>query len=636
MARKLVSRCTKIHFLRERTAHAALIAAAFAVAPVLTASTAFAIEDVLNDPLTLGAPLEFDPATAETATPRTVNENNLSETTKEPIETSSQTDSTANAPSDAETQSVEVETTAGTESGSESEAQDATLAAAQVKEHLAADSEVFDREKEAEAAIAFYEERGFAPVWISDSKLNDRAEAVLAAFADAESLGLDPGDYAIPASNAESLSTDALGAADVEITAAVLRYARHAYQGKVKPASLGKSIDVTGNSIEPAEILEEVSQVTDIADYLDGLHPAHPQFRALAKAYQEMLEAKRNGEEEAEKVVIPDGKLIKAGKVDERVALIRTRLEIPGGDNPAVYDEVVVDAVKAFQKENRLTPDGIVGPATLKALNGGPDNKLELLKANLERWRWAPRELGRTHVFVNVPFFSVAVNHSGAPIYEGRVVVGKRKHKTPVFSDVMEHIVVNPYWNVPHSIASREILPAVRNNPAYAHAFEVIPASALPRKVKRFGWMSRQTAEIDWNRVSASQVRFRQPPGPKNALGKVKFLFPNKHAVYLHDTPARSLFSRTVRAFSHGCIRLHEPMKFAEALVANDPKVSLAGIERLLGSQERWINLDTRIPVHITYFSAWANDGGEIVYANDIYGHDERTTEELKKTAETG
>ena len=422
---------------------------------------------------------------------------------------------------------------------------------------------------------------------------------------------------------------------EIGITAAVLRYARHAYQGKVRPSSLGKSIDVTGNSIDPAEVLEEVSQVTDVADYLDSLHPSHTQFRALAKAYQEMLEAKRNGEEEAEKIVIPDGKLIKPGKVDERVALIRTRLDLPAGENPAVYDEVVVDAVKAFQTENRLTPDGIVGPATLKVLNGGPDNKLELLKANLERWRWAPRELGRTHVFVNVPFFSVAVNHKDAPIYEGRVVVGKRKHKTPVFSDVMEHIVINPYWNVPYSIASKEILPAVRSNPAYAQAFEVIPASALPRKKRRFGWGQRQTNEIDWNQVSARQVRFRQPPGPKNALGKVKFLFPNKHAVYLHDTPARSLFSRTVRAFSHGCIRLHEPMKFAEALVENDPKVSLAKLNRLFGSQERWVNLDTHIPVHITYFSAWANDSGEIVYAGDIYGHDERTIEELEKAAKS-
>jgi murein L,D-transpeptidase YcbB/YkuD len=255
-----------------------------------------------------------------------------------------------------------------------------------------------------------------------------------------------------------------------------------------------------------------------------------------------------------------------------------------------------------------------MGPATLAALNGGaPVTRADII-ANMERWRWMPRELGAFNVLVNIPEFRLTINRDGQPQFTTRVVVGTVKNQTPIFSDNIRHLVVNPYWNVPSSIIKGEVAPAVLRNPGYIDSQNM---DLLYNGTAVSPW------QVDWSQVSTTNFPFRvrQRPGPGNALGQIKFLFPNKHDVYLHDTPSKSLFSRSLRAFSHGCVRVQDPMAFAEALMANEPNISRNSLEAMFGPSERWVNPQTQIPVHLAYFTLRVEADGTIRSYGDVYGH---------------
>jgi L,D-transpeptidase YcbB len=234
----------------------------------------------------------------------------------------------------------------------------------------------------------------------------------------------------------------------------------------------------------------------------------------------------------------------------------------------------------------------------------------------MERWRWMPSDLGDFTVFVNIPEFRLAILRDGQEQYSTRVVVGTTQNQTPVFSDNIRHLVVNPYWNVPASITRGEIAPAVLRNPSYtdSHNMDLLYEGNVVSP-----W------QVDWSQVSTDYFPFRvrQRPGPGNALGQIKFLFPNKHDVYLHDTPSKSLFARSSRAFSHGCVRVENPFEFADALMANEANISRTSLEAMFGPEERWVNPQTQIPVHLAYFTLRVDKDGSIRSFGDVYGHNE-------------
>ncbi|MEX0853258.1 MAG: L,D-transpeptidase family protein, partial [Bauldia sp.] len=264
-----------------------------------------------------------------------------------------------------------------------------------------------------------------------------------------------------------------------------------------------------------------------------------------------------------------------------------------------------------------LKADGIVGRATLGALNAAADDHVATIIANMERWRWMPEKLGQFHVQVNVPNFNLDIYSDGQIVHSTRIVVGKPSNPTPIFSDEIEHVIVNPVWNVPASIALKEMLPEIRANPAALNGYQVFAnVGGRFRAVDPY--------LIDWHTVDMRKIQIKQPPGERNALGRVKFMFPNPFSVYLHDTPMKSLFERDYRAYSHGCMRVMDPWEFADALLALEPDLNAAKLKKLVGGPERRVDLERHIPVHMTYFTAWVDGDGALQVRDDLYGIDAR------------
>ena len=468
---------------------------------------------------------------------------------------------------------------------------------------------------EAQKLYFFYGARHFEPIWLDESaeggvSFSPPAQKILALFEAAETEGLRPSDYLTPALDVTMVGSDPIKMATLEtaFSRATMRYATHLYAGRIMPSSISENLDIAPKKLDEASLLVQLATSPDPVAVLAALEPTHPEFLALKAAL-----ATFDAQQSDRPVAIEAGVTLKPGMSDARVPLLRQRFELPGAAD-TVYDDSVVEAVKAFQQSQNLYVDGVMGPATVAALNGGaPLTKADII-ANMERWRWMPRDLGAFNVLVNIPEYRLSINRDNVPEYTTRVVVGTTKNQTPVFSDMIRHVVVNPYWNVPSSIVKAEIAPAVMANPGYidSHNYDLIyegnPVSP---------W------QVDWNQVSPTNFpfRIRQRPGPGNALGQIKFLFPNKHDVYLHDTPSKSLFARDFRAFSHGCVRVENPMEFADALMANEPNISRASLEAMFSNAERWVNPEQQIPVHIAYFTIRIAADGSLQSYDDIYGH---------------
>ena len=452
------------------------------------------------------------------------------------------------------------------------------------------------------AVAALYKSRGFAPIWNGE-----RAATLRARLAEAAGDGLDPEDYEVPAG---------LGRAseDVALTEAALRYARHAHSGRIVPTTVSRLMLTPPPPFSDARFLRRLSRARNIGRVLESVHPQHPQYQALRARLRAILANRVD----APPAVGP-GPALKEGTTGRRVAVLRSRMALPEGET---FDGAVLTAVKAFQSSRGLRPDGIVGPRTLALLDEKTAaESTAALVSNLERWRWMPRWLGHHHVFVSVPGYRVQVVTDGRADYSGRVIVGQPSNPTPIFSDEIEHIVVNPYWNVPFSIASNEMLNAIRANPSGYFArrnYEVVSRGKVV-----------DPSSVSWTEANLRKVRIRQRPGDGNALGSVKFLFPNDQAVYLHDTPSKGLFSRSSRALSHGCVRVDQPFEFADALLAEEPGLSGAGLKRMVGGSQKWLNVHPHIPVHLTYFTREVTPDGRIVRYDDVYGYDARTQRAL-------
>ncbi|MEZ5785051.1 MAG: L,D-transpeptidase family protein [Xanthobacteraceae bacterium] len=458
----------------------------------------------------------------------------------------------------------------------------------------------------------FYAAHNFEPLWTDKGVMTDRAKAALAQLKSADDDGLDPADYRVPALEANA-SEDALASFELKLTNAVVDYAHHAAVGRVHWSRVARDIVYQTEPPAAADILTKLSTATDARAALDSYNPQHKHYKAL-KAKLAELRGKKDKVEE-EQIEIGPGPMLRAGMVDERVPDLRKRLKVAGAEDGQTYDAALEDAVKAFQKDHGLLPDGLLGPNTVRALNGktterGGAHTVDVVLANLERWRWMPHDLGESHVIVNIPEFMLRVYHKGSLHWQTRVVVGKPSTPTPLLTETMKFITVNPTWNVPPSIVYGEYLPALQQDPTA---------------------LSRMGLRVSYG--SGGGVRIWQPPGPANALGRIRFNFPNKFLVYQHDTPDKYMFKHDRRAYSHGCMRVMDPDQYAEALLSialPEKNYTAAGIRSMYGRGEVNINFPEPIPVHLTYQTAYVDSAGKLKLSGDVYGRDSRTIAALK------
>ncbi len=474
-------------------------------------------------------------------------------------------------------------------------------------------------------------------LWVDENGLNDRAKSAMSEIAKADDYGLRASDYALPKpaefNPLDAKATDWLADAEVKLSYAVLDYANDARGGRLDPQRLNENLDPTLMLPDPAEVLGSIAIRSDPAAYLRSFQPDQPQFEAL----RQKLLALRGGGKPAEPakpdvVVIPDGPLLKFGVANEQVALLRKRLDIAAGDNENLYDKDVFDAVRSFQLAHGAAPDGMVGAGTRRMLNnqqeparqaGSP--KIQQILVNMERWRWLPNDMGAYYVTVNIPEFMVRVVEDDKIVHSARIVAGKPDKQTPIFSNEMQEIVFNPYWNVPNSIKMQEIAPYLQQGGGFFGGGW--DTSILARHGLRIRGASGRDIDpdsIDWGTADIRNYELYQPPGPDNVLGTVKFLFPNKHDVYMHDTTQKNLFAQAVRAESHGCMRVQNPQQLALILLHHDQDWSQANIDQALYSEDNHVQLKKKIPVYITYFTVKVNDDGTVSTFNDIYGHDAR------------
>jgi len=491
------------------------------------------------------------------------------------------------------------------------------------------------------ALVEYYSVPDQKLLWVDANGLTDRGKAVVAEIKEADDYGLRASDYELPdmASFDPSApdAVDRLANAEIEISHAVLDYSYDARGGRIDPQRISKNLDPTRALPDPLEVIESISFRSDPAAYLRSFQPDQPQFELLRKKLIELRGGNQEAKEEKPEIQIPDGPLLKPGVEDPQVALLRTRLEIPEGQNPNLYDAAVLEAVTKFQTEHDTAADGVVGPGTRRLLNQpnlrhmGSPAQIKTILLNMERWRWLPHDLGSFYVMVNVPEFMLRVYKDDEVVHTTRVVVGKPDKQTPVFADEMQTVVFGPYWNVPNSIKVEEIRPWVRPSGGWFGGGGWNTAVFERHNLKiNYGGREVDPNSIDWSRVDIRTLHLYQPPGPSNVLGRVKFVFPNKHDVYMHDTPQKFLFAKDVRAESHGCMRVQNPDQLAEVIMKHDQNWSEARtMSAFENGYDQQVALHRKIPVYISYFTLWVNKDGSIKTFRDIYGHDARMARAL-------
>ena len=411
---------------------------------------------------------------------------------------------------------------------------------------------------------------------------------------------------------------------DVRMTHALLKLGRAVALGQTSPATVDSRWRKRRHAPAFPELLAKTLDESKVREWLARVQPAHAEYRALQKAWRSL--ARRR--DSVWPIVPPIA--VAPGQRHPSVAVLRARLAAggelgaAGTSDPQRYDAALQQAVRAFQEHHGLKPTGVVDAPAQAALNVPSSQRLRQIALNLERWRWMPDDLGANHVRVNIPSFYLDVHEDARSVLSIRTVVGKVGDETPVFSDAMTHIVFSPYWNIPESIVTEETVPGVARDPDYLerHNIEVVRVSG--DRVEPI-----DPKDMDWSDAGAVKaVTFRQRPGADNALGFVKFLFPNPFDIYIHDTPADGLFARRGRLFSHGCIRIEDPAALATYVLRDQPEWTRPAIEEAMhAGVERHVKLTRTLPVHVVYFTAWADEQGGVHFREDVYGLDARQSE---------
>ncbi len=480
----------------------------------------------------------------------------------------------------------------------------------------------FDRKKEREAVEAFYKDRNYAPLWTKGAAATARANDASARLKKADEDGLDPEDYPVP-NFAAATTADAQADAELKLTESVLDYARHAQSGRMHWSQVSGDIQYPEHYPDPTEVLINVSTARNAGAALETYNPPHKLYKELKAKLAELRgktdEGKKIADGETLRFVKPTKKNPNPTVMDDaRVPALRAKLGVTENASDTHYDATVAAAVRKFQSANDLKATGVLDNHTVAALNGPRnDRKIDIIRVNMERWRWLPRDLGApalgdAYVILNIPDYSLQLMHNGATAWKTRVVVGKPgKHATPLLTETMKYITVNPTWNVPPSIIYNEYLPALQQDPTV---------------LERMG--------LKLQRNPDGTIRISQPPGEANALGRIRFNFPNKFLVYQHDTPDKYLFAKSERAFSHGCMRVQNPDQYAATILGIAlPKdhYTPEKIRSMYGHNEININLPTPLPVNITYQTAFVDDAGKLEFRKDIYGRDATMIKLLKE-----
>lgn len=496
----------------------------------------------------------------------------------------------------------------------------------------------------ARAALArFYEHRTFTPVWVGARGPAPPLDELVSLLNDADDDGLQPSDYHVTRiANAVAEAREQLAAgvpldpgfmADLELLATdgFLMFASHMALGRVDPEALDSKWVANRRDFDATVALER-GLAQGLSAEVSALRPSQEGYSKLRDAYRRYLDLAAAGGWST----VPDGPPLEVGARGPRVAALRRRLAATGDltDRTAgsstdveVFDESVDRAVRDFQRRHGLGDDGVAGPATLAALNVPAAERASQIWINLERWRWLPADLGRRHVIVNSANFELDLVEDGREVFTSRVMVGRPYRRTPVFSDRIAYLVLNPYWNVPQTLAVQDQVPAQKRDREY---FQRVGMRIFD------GWgedaAEIDPASIDWDQVPDGRFsyRLRQDPGPENFLGKVKIMFPNDFNVYLHDTPARALFSRSRRDFSSGCIRVEKAIELTELLLRDLSDWDRNRIQRSLElGREETVRLAAPVPVHLLYWTAWVGSGDEVHFRTDIYDRDPELASEL-------
>lgn len=476
---------------------------------------------------------------------------------------------------------------------------------------------------------AFYSTEQYQPVWLAEQGPNQRARLLLDRLRHAEREGLEPQFYRLDLIEplwASRTPSDRLRL-ELLLSSTFFSYAHDVRGGRLEPQQVSPLWHIPRTVVDAEAILRRALRQHDFGAALDGLAPNHPAYRRLRRALAHYRQIQAFGGWPT----LPAGPALKQGIRSARVAILRRHLFIEGDLNlPASkggtrFDEALTYAVRRFQVRHGLHVDGVVGRATLKALNVPVGERIVQITLNMERWRWLPRSLGWRYIIVNIPAYQLIAYEGEKAKLAMPVIIGTPERPTPVVSGKLFQVVLNPYWTVPRSIALRDVIPRQRRNPDYMSKYKIRVFSSWKDHTEL------EPQQIDWSKVTDNYYPYmlRQDPGPMNPLGKAKFMFYNEFEVYLHDTPNDSLFAASTRAYSSGCIRLEEPMRLIRFLLAGEKKEkwSESRVQSVIrGGVPSVVPLSVPVPVYLLYLTVWVGEDGAVHFSRDVYGEDELVT----------
>ncbi len=500
--------------------------------------------------------------------------------------------------------------------------------------------------KDSDTAVAalrkFYQARNYQPVWVQSGQSQPvpQFNTALAFIVTAEEHGLERQDYELDqltqltqrfSAYTPEMPED-IYALELKTTWSLLQFMRDLYRGRYTAIEIDPDWHIPQPDFDAVTFLQEALDSGNLQQSLDSLVTTNPNYQLLKNALSKFRDLVTR---QVTWTQLPNLPLLKPGNTHSDIPLVRERIArayethgLPEYDLLSVgsgnaqhtrYDNALVSAVKAFQRQHGLNADGIIGPNTVEAMNRTPVEKLQQLRINLERLRWLPRDLGERYLLVNIAGFQLTAIEDGQYIFDMRIIVGREYRTTPSFNSRITHMILNPYWNIPASIARKDLLPKQQSNPAYFTAQKI-------RVYNDYTYRSEpiNPGTVDWNAIKHGfPYALRQEPGRQNALGSIKFMLPNSYSIYLHDTPSKSLFNKDIRTFSSGCIRLEEPLLLADfALQGNMSPKALK--EQIDSSKTKQINLPKPLPVYIVYLTTWIDSDQNVHYSLDTYGRDQR------------